>query len=140
MKTSTRFLLLVFISAVILVSCSHKVTSQKSSNTPFVKGADVGWLPQMEATGYKFYNDSGVQEDCFQILKDKGINTIRLRTWVNPSDNPQSGHCSKAETVAMAVRAQKWGMRVMIDFHYSDSWADPSKQKKPAAWENHLFP
>lgn len=105
----------------------------------FVKGADISWLPQMEATGYKFYNDTGEEQDCFQILKDHGINTIRLRTWVNPSDNKASGHCSKAETVAMAVRAKKWGMRVMIDFHYSDSWADPGKQKKPAAWEGHDF-
>jgi arabinogalactan endo-1,4-beta-galactosidase len=94
----------------------------------------------MEATGYKFYNDSGVEEDCFKILKDHGINSIRLRTFVNPSDNPASGHCSKDETVAMALRAQKWGMRVMINFHYSDSWADPGKQRKPKAWEGHDFP
>lgn len=106
----------------------------------FVKGADIGWLPQMEATGYKFYNDQGQEQDCFQILKDHGINTIRLRTWVNPSDHKASGHCSKEETVAMAVRAQQWGMRVMINFHYSDSWADPGKQSKPAAWVGHDFP
>ena len=105
----------------------------------FSKGADISWLPQMEATGYKFYNDLGVEQDCFQILKDHGINSIRLRTWVNPSNSPQSGHCSKDETVAMAVRAKQSGMRVMIDFHYSDSWADPGKQKKPAAWEGHTF-
>jgi arabinogalactan endo-1,4-beta-galactosidase len=106
----------------------------------FAKGADISWLPQMEATGYKFYNEQGVEQDCFQILKDHGINTIRLRTWVNPSQDRASGHCSKEETVAMAVRALQWGMRVMIDFHYSDSWADPGKQKKPAAWEGHDFP
>ncbi|MEI7676728.1 MAG: arabinogalactan endo-1,4-beta-galactosidase [Bacteroidales bacterium] len=105
----------------------------------FAKGADISWLPQMEATGYKFYNDNGVQEDCFKILKDHGINSIRLRTWVNPSNSKTDGHCSKAETVAMAVRAQQWGMRVMIDFHYSDTWADPSKQVKPAAWATHSF-
>jgi arabinogalactan endo-1,4-beta-galactosidase len=106
----------------------------------FVKGADIGWLQQMEATGYTFRNRNGVEEDCFKILKDHGINTVRLRTWVNPSDSKTSGHNSKDETVAMAVRAQKWGMRVMINFHYSDSWADPAKQKKPAAWEGHDFP
>jgi arabinogalactan endo-1,4-beta-galactosidase len=106
----------------------------------FSKGADIGWLQQMEATGYRFYDDKGVEQDCFKILKDHGINTVRLRTWVNPSDDPASGHNSKEETVAMAVRAQKWGMRVMINFHYSDTWADPGKQKKPAAWEGHDFP
>ena len=140
MNTSVKHLLLVFFSIIIMISCAHKTVSQQGNNKPFVKGADIGWLPQMEATGYKFYNDSGVQEDCFKILKEHGINTIRLRTWVNPSGDPQSGHCSKEETVAMAKRAQQWNMRVMIDFHYSDSWADPGKQKKPAAWEGHPFP
>lgn len=106
----------------------------------FAKGADISWLPQMEATGYKFYNDNGVQEDCFKILKDHGINSIRLRTFVNPSNDPRSGHCSKDETVAMAVRAKQWGMRVMLNFHYSDTWADPGHQKKPAAWVGLDFP
>jgi arabinogalactan endo-1,4-beta-galactosidase len=106
----------------------------------FAKGADVGWLPQMEATGYKFYDTDGTERDCLQLLKDRGMNTIRLRVFVNPSDDKVSGHCSKEEMVAMALRAQKMGMRVMIDFHYSDSWADPGKQFKPAAWENHSFP
>lgn len=112
------------------------MASEKGS---FSKGADVGWLPQMEATGYKFYDTDGSEKDCLQLLKDRGINTIRLRVWVNPSDDKASGHCSPEETVVMAVRAQKLGMRIMIDFHYSDTWADPGKQKKPAAWANHSF-
>ncbi|MEI8272761.1 MAG: glycosyl hydrolase 53 family protein [Paludibacter sp.] len=106
----------------------------------FAKGGDLNWLPKMKATGYKFYNDSGVQEDCFKILKDHGFNSIRLRTFVNPSADKTNGHCSKDETVAMAVRAQTWGMRIMIDFHYSDTWADPGHQAKPAAWVGHDFP
>jgi len=116
------------------------VITTNSFAQQFAKGADIGWLPQMEATGYKFYGKDGTEQDCFKILKDHGINTIRLRTWVNPNNDRASGHNSKAETVDMAVRAKKWGMRVMIDFHYSDSWADPGKQKKPAAWEGHDFP
>jgi len=111
----------------------------KTDTTAFAKGADISWLPQMEATGYKFYSDSGKVEDCFKVLRDHGINSIRLRTWVNPSNSKTDGHCSKDETVAMAVRAKQWGMRVMIDFHYSDSWADPSKQVKPKAWEGLSF-
>ena len=93
----------------------------------------------MEATGYKFYNSAGVNEDCIQILKEKQINTVRLRVWVNPSDDKTNGFCSKKEVAQMAVRAGNMGMRVMIDFHYSDSWADPSKQTKPAAWASHSF-
>ncbi|WP_246236334.1 glycoside hydrolase family 53 protein [Flavobacterium ajazii] len=111
-----------------------------SETGSFSKGADVGWLPQMEATGYKFYDADGSEKDCLQLLKDRGINTIRLRVWVNPNDDKASGHCSPEETVVMAVRAQNMGMRIMIDFHYSDSWADPGKQNKPAAWAKHSFP
>lgn len=123
---------------LILISSSF-CNAQETSNFSFSKGADVGWLPQMEATGYQFYDEDGTKKDCLQLLKDRGINTIRLRVWVNPSDDKASGHCSPAETVSMAVRAQKMGMRIMIDFHYSDSWADPAKQNKPLAWKSHTF-
>ncbi|WP_236018519.1 MULTISPECIES: glycoside hydrolase family 53 protein [Hymenobacter] len=105
----------------------------------FAKGADVGWLQQMEATGYVFRNEQGQPQDCLAILKAQGINSIRLRVFVNPSDNEASGHCSPAEVVAMAKRAAGLGFRVMIDFHYSDTWADPGKQAKPAAWASHSF-
>lgn len=131
MKNVYFIFLLFAISA-----CASKKQVSHPNSSDFVKGADISWLPQMEASGYKFYNDNGVQQDCFTILKDHGINAIRLRTWVNPSNHPINGHCSTAETVAMAVRAKNNGMRVMINFHYSDSWADPSKQNKPAAWVN----
>jgi len=114
--------------------------SMATAQTVFSKGADVGWLPQMEATGYKFYNSDGKETDCLQLLKDRGMNSVRLRVWVNPNDDKASGHCSKEETIIMALRAQKMGMRVMINFHYSDSWADPAKQFKPKAWEKHSFP
>lgn len=137
MKKSLKIVSFLMITAILFTSCKSKMTSKKYS---FSKGADVGWLPQMEATGYKFYDADGSQKDCLQLLKDRGINTIRLRVWVNPNDDKASGHCSPEETVVMAVRAQKMGMRIMIDFHYSDSWADPGKQNKPAAWAKHSFP
>ena len=135
----TRINISISLWLLLILSTGCSILNSGSKRKEFVKGADIGWLQQMEATGYKFYNDNGREEDCFKILKDHGINTIRLRTWVNPSSNKTSGHNSKTETVTMAVRAQKWGMRVMINFHYSDSWADPGKQKKPAAWEGHEF-
>ncbi|WP_069658890.1 glycoside hydrolase family 53 protein [Arcticibacter eurypsychrophilus] len=139
MKNLKFSLLIYSLITVLLSGCAAKESAIKQQSKTFAKGADVSWLSQMEATGYKFYNDNGVEEDCLKILKDHGMNTIRLRTWVNPSDDRASGHCSKEVTVEMAVRAKKAGMRVMIDFHYSDSWADPGKQKKPAAWEGHDF-
>ena len=139
MKSFFKLPVILF-SLLVFSGCRTMHSTSGKQHKGFAKGADIGWLQQMEATGYKFFNDKGVEQDCFQILKDHGINTIRLRTWVNPSKDKASGHCSKEETVAMAVRAKQWGMRVMIDFHYSDSWADPGKQKKPAAWEGHVFP
>ncbi|MCO5936129.1 arabinogalactan endo-1,4-beta-galactosidase [Mucilaginibacter sp. RB4R14] len=102
----------------------------------FAMGADVGWLSKMEAQGQVFYNKLGVQEDCLQILKEEGINSIRLRAWVNPAD----GFCGTPDIVRMAVRAKNMGFHLLIDFHYSDSWADPGTQTKPAAWKNHSFP
>ena len=140
MKTTAALNPMVIFLVFLLTTYSREGASQNLSSGVFAKGADISWLPQMEATGYKFYNDKGTAEDCFKILKDHGINSIRLRTFVNPSDDKASGHCSKDETVAMALRAQKWGMKVMINFHYSDSWADPSKQHKPKDWEGHDFP
>jgi arabinogalactan endo-1,4-beta-galactosidase len=101
-----------------------------SPATSFVKGADIGWLTEMEAAGRKFYNSSGTEQDLLLILKNLGMNTVRFRVWVNPA----AGWNNKADVLAKAVRAKAQGLRIMIDFHYSDTWADPGKQTKPAAW------
>jgi arabinogalactan endo-1,4-beta-galactosidase len=135
-----KLCLTAFSAFSILASCSQSQPSlPKPKTVNFAKGADIGWLPQMEASGYRFFDSNGTQKPCLQLLKDKGMNTIRLRVWVNPSNDSINGHCSIAETIAMALRAKQMGMRVMIDFHYSDSWADPAKQTKPAAWSSHSF-
>jgi len=101
----------------------------------FAMGADVGYLSQMEAAGQLFYNKSGVQEDCLQILKEEGINSIRLRAWVNPA----GGFCGTRDVVAMAVRAKAKGFHILIDFQYSDTWADINNQHKPAAWASDTY-
>jgi arabinogalactan endo-1,4-beta-galactosidase len=134
--TRLYFITLTFSFLITTYSLDGNCQQPKSA---FAKGGDISWLPQMEASGFKFYDSNGVAQDCFKILKDHGFNTIRLRTWVNPSNSKTSGHCSKEETVAMALRAKKWGMRILINFHYSDTWADPGKQNKPKAWEGHDF-
>jgi arabinogalactan endo-1,4-beta-galactosidase len=106
-----------------------------TSTTNIIKGVDVSWLTQMEASGYKFYDSAGVQEDCLQILKGLGINAIRLRAWVNPPD----GWCNTNDVAVKAIRAKNLGFKIMIDFHYSDVWADPGHQTKPVAWTNYSF-
>jgi arabinogalactan endo-1,4-beta-galactosidase len=102
----------------------------------FYKGADVSWVPQMEAQGYYWCNSGGVKQDILTILKGYGISAIRLRTFVNPSSNPTSGHCSISETAAMAVRAQDAGMVVDLDYMFGDTWNSVGVQNPPAAWAN----
>jgi len=99
----------------------------------FVKGADASWITEMEAAGRKFYNASGTEMEGLALLKSLGMNTIRLRVWVNPAGAAWN---SKADVLAKALRIKNLGMRLMIDFHYSDSWADPGQQTKPAAWSS----
>lgn len=102
----------------------------------FLRGADVGFLTEMEDKGRVFFNTTD-QQDLFVILKERGINTIRLRVWVNPTSvNLYNGI---ADVVEKAVRAKNAGMKLFIDFHYSDSWADPKKQNIPAAWTGYTL-
>jgi len=102
----------------------------------FAKGADISWVTEMEAAGYEFHDRSGARRDLFAILKDEGMDAVRLRIWVNPAD----GYSGIADVVAKARRARAAGMRIMLDFHYSDSWADPQQQTKPAAWAGLAVP
>ncbi|MCC8143789.1 MAG: arabinogalactan endo-1,4-beta-galactosidase [Tannerellaceae bacterium] len=103
--------------------------------TGFAKGADVSWVTEMEKAGYKFYNRSGDEKECIALMRELGMNAIRLRVWVNPA----SGWCNSGDLLIKAWRAKNLGMRIMVDFHYSDTWADPSSQTKPAAWANLPF-
>lgn len=135
----SRLLPLIFFPALmVFFICCNKASGNNNTTPPakdtvaFAKGADVGWLSEMESGGIKFYDNSGNQKDCIELLKSKGINSIRLRVWVNPTD----GWCNASDVVKQAVRAKKMGMRIMIDFHYSDWWADPGKQNKPVAWKD----
>ncbi len=123
----------IVLSILMVASCGDTKTSpcpDNPSKVNFAKGADVSWVTQMERDGVKFYNSQGAEMECMALLKSLGMNTIRLRVWVDPVD----GWNGKADLLVKAKRAKALGMRLMIDFHYSDSWADPGKQNKPAAW------
>jgi len=131
-----KILSCIFFVTIFLFACSKSQPINGETNdmdsSSFAKGADVSWVTQMENAGYKFYNNDGTQEECMHLLKDKGINSIRLRAWVNPSN----GWCNTKDVVQKALRAEALGLRIMIDFHYSDSWADPGQQSKPLAWQS----
>jgi arabinogalactan endo-1,4-beta-galactosidase len=95
-------------------------------------GADMSFLPQYEAAGVQFFAGPGQTQptDALAIMARRGVNLLRLRVW----NDPVSGWCSVPRTLAMAARARQLGMRTLIDFHYSDTWADPGQQATPAAW------
>lgn len=127
------YLSLIFLA--FISGCSHQVSSQAinpSAGFVLAKGADVSWLTEMEANGYKFYDSTGRQQDGIVLMKSLGMNAIRLRAWVNPPD----GWCNTDDLIKKAIRVRNAGMRIMIDLHYSDVWADPGHQVKPVAWLN----
>jgi beta-galactosidase len=108
-----------------------------TKNAGKILGADISFLPELEDRGMKFY-DNGQQKDAIEILKDHGFNYIRLRIFNNPSTekgySPGKGFCDLEHTLKMAARVKKAGMKLLLDFHYSDYWADPQQQYKPSAW------
>lgn len=90
----------------------------------------------MEASGRKFYNAKGEGRDLFALMKESGLGAVRLRVWVNPSKFGYGAWCDKADVIAKAKRAKAQGLKVMVDFHYSDFFADPSRQTTPLDWKD----
>ena len=100
-----------------------------------ILGADISSLKKSEDLGGVYRYGDGTEADALQILKDRGMNYARLRVWGDPFD----GYHGTAEILEMAVRLQRQGIKLLVDFHYSDNWADPGKQIKPAAWQDFDF-
>ena len=121
-----------FIFAVLILPLLANAQVTKD----FVKGADVGFLQGQERRGVKFHDRNGQERECLELLKnDYQMSAIRMRVWVNP----RGGDCDKYALLAMAKRVKALGMDLMVDFHYSDSWADPAKQPIPKAWQDHTY-
>lgn len=114
------------------------VLSLSAQNDTFARGADISWCTEMEADGMKFYNTSGQETELFQLMRQIGMNAVRLRVWVNP-ENGYGPWCDKADVLVKARRAKAAGLNIMIDFHYSDYFADPGRQTRPAAWNGLSF-
>lgn len=142
MKKISNILASMAVASMTLFStaCTEDspVSNPPVDNTPtvidrsaFAKGADVSWLTQLEAEGETFYAPDGTQMECMALLKEHcAVNAIRLRVWVNP----EAGWNNIEDVLVKARRANALGLRLMIDFHFSDTWADPAKQETPAAW------
>ena len=100
----------------------------------FINGVDISMLKQVEDNGGIFYED-GDQIDPIQLFKEKGINTARIKIWHTPSLN----YNNLESVLEIADRANSVGMDLLLDFHYSDTWADPLNQNKPSAWLDLTF-
>ena len=145
-----HILILVAAIACSAAACQRNVDPNGGNETPgggggdngggetpaavvFAKGADLGWITEMEAKGYKFYSAAGAEMECTALMKALGCNSVRYRVWVNPT----AGYNNVSDVLVKCKRAQALGLQILIDFHYSDTWADPGKQIIPKAWETY---
>ena len=133
----------------LLSGCGKKeisVTSdslyvEKVENLPedFILGMDASCVPALEAGGVKYYDHAGTEKSAYQILSENGINYIRVRVWNDPFDANGNGYgggnCDLDNAIAVGKAATKYGMKLLVNFHYSDFWADPGKQMVPKAWK-----
>lgn len=106
------------------------------TNFPISKGADVSWMTEMEAQGFTWQDNEGNSTELMPLLKDYDLDAVRLRVWVNPDNSPANGWCDIDDMLSKAQMANAEGLDVMICIHFSDHWADPGQQTKPAAWAN----
>src|SRR3954468_17108130 len=108
-------------------------TSASAAGSLTMLGADVSTAQRALDLGAKYYDASGSAKDPLDILKGLGVNYVRLRVW----NNPASGYNNKAKVLSYAKQVKAKGLKLLVDFHYSDTWADPGNQNKPAAWAGH---
>ena len=150
MKKTINTILIIILS-IFLFSCeNNKVFLVNSSNTiyvrkienldeDFIMGADVSSVISLENSGVKFYDFEGNEEDIFRTLAQSGITHIRVRVWNDPYDSNGNsyggGNCDINNAIEIGKRAKQYGLKLIVDFHYSDFWADPSKQMCPKAWQ-----
>ena len=141
-------ILAVLLLALLLPACgkgadmsSDSLYVKQVENIPedFIFGMDASAVPSLEAGGVKYYDHNGKEKDVYQILAENGVNYIRVRVWNDPFDKDGNGYgggnCDIENAIEIGKRATKYGMKLLVNFHYSDFWADPSKQMVPKAWQ-----
>ena len=146
----TAALSLMAASVLCLSSCSGGGAAEKSDtlyverienlSEDFIMGCDISSIISLENSGVKFYDYDGSEGDIFEILAASGVNYIRVRVWNDPFDEAGNGYgggnCDINTACEIGRRAADAGMKLLVDFHYSDFWADPSKQDAPKEWED----
>ncbi len=129
----------VYIFALFAVFGSCKKNQPENPDIPeeqfYIKAVDISAFPEIDQTNPVFYNAYGIEEDFLDILKNAGVNTIRLKLWVNPK-NVHSGF-SEVKTFSEMLRSK--GFKIWLAPHYSDTWADPGHQETPDVWKNLSF-
>ena len=121
-----------------LEGCSLYVKAVEGLPEDFIFGMDASQVPSLEQSGVRYYDAAGREKDVFRILAENGVNYIRVRVWNDPFDAQGHGYgggnCTVDTALEIGKRATKYGMKLLVDFHYSDFWADPGKQQAPKAW------
>ena len=146
-----KIAILSFISMILLCSCTQKATVRTDPSDSlyirkidhitddFIFGMDLSSILSLEESGVVFYDFDGTKQDIFKILAENGITHIRVRIWNDPYDAHGNGYgggnCDIDKAVEIGKRAKEYGLKLIVDFHYSDFWADPGKQAAPKAWK-----
>ncbi len=135
LKTNMRYHYIIF-SIILLVSCSkvdndNPVQPIEVVGKGFVRAVDLSSLPQIESTNAVFYNLNYQEENVLTMLKNSGVNTVRLKIWNNPANE----HSSFDEVKSFSEKLKLLGLKVWIAIHYSDTWADPGNQSPPLNWQ-----
>ncbi|WP_185957537.1 glycoside hydrolase family 53 protein [Saccharicrinis carchari] len=127
----------VLLSFLIFVSCGKKYepTDTKTVKSELISAVDISSFPQMAESNVVFYTSAGVEDGFLNILKQNGVNTIRLRLWVKP----ESKYAGFASVKQFSQMLKANGFRIWLSVHYSDTWADPGHQKTPESWANKSY-
>lgn len=142
-----KWFTLILALCLLTALCCPAVLAEESSlyvkkveNLPedFIFGMDASCVPALERSGVKYYDFDGNETDVYKVLADNGVTHIRVRIWNDPFDAQGNGYgggnCDIANAVEIGKRATQYGMKLLVNFHYSDFWADPAKQMVPKAW------
>lgn len=132
-KMTNKFHFVFLLVTIIFISCSEEIiTDPESVGAKFISAADISSYPEIAEYNPIFYNTNGSRDDFLNILKTSGVNTIRLRLWVNPANR----HSGFDEVKQFSSQLKNMGFKIWLTLHYSDTWADPGHQEKPQHWKN----